>query len=124
MLKNIQTLINNKKMFFILKVLLAALIISGASWISGKHPKLAGFIVALPLVTLIVLVFSYIEHKNVEATITFAKSILIGVFASYFFFVPFFFAKTLNMNFWAIYFSGLALLIVAYFVHKFIVSFF
>ena len=111
-------------MFFVFKILLSALMIAGASWLSGKYPKLAGFIIALPLATLIALVLSYTEHKNAETTITFAKSILVGVPASYFFFIPFFFAKSLNMNFWLIYSTGLALLVVAFFVHKYIVSLF
>ena len=112
------------KMFFILKILLSALVIAGASSLSGKNPKIAGFIIALPLASLIAIIFSYTEHQNVENTVTFAKSILIGVPASYFFFLPFFFAKSLNMNFWLIYSSGLALLVVAFFVHKYIMSLF
>ncbi|MEK9886253.1 MAG: hypothetical protein VW452_05030 [Pelagibacteraceae bacterium] len=112
------------KMFFILKILLSALVIAGASWLSGKNPKIAGFIIALPLASLIAIIFSYTEHQNVENTVTFAKSILIGVPASYFFFLPFFFAKSLNMNFWLIYSSGLALLVVAFFIHKYIMSLF
>jgi len=124
MLKNIKTKLNKKKMFFVLKILLSAVVIAGASWLSGKYPKLAGFIIALPLATLIALVLSYTEHKNAETTITFAKSILVGVPASYFFFIPFFFAKSLDMNFWLIYSTGLALLVVAFFVHRYIVSLF
>ena len=122
--KNIQIKLNNKKMLFIFKIILSAIIIAFASWLSGKYPKLAGFIIALPFATLIALILSYAEHKNTETTITFAKSILVGVPASYFFFIPFFFAKSLNMNFWLIYYSGLALLVIAFFVHKYIVSFF
>ena len=39
--------LNSKKnMFFILKILLAAVVIAFASWLSGKYPKLAGFIIA------------------------------------------------------------------------------
>jgi hypothetical protein len=52
----------------------------------------------------------------------FAKSILIGVPVSYLFFVPFFFAKNFNMNFWMIYGLGIILLIVGYFVHKYLTS--
>ena len=124
MKKNIQIKLNNQKMLFIFKIILSAVVIAIASWLSGKYPKLAGFIIALPVATLIALVLSYAEHRNAETTITFAKSILVGIPASYFFFIPFFFAKSLNMNFWLIYSSGLALLIVAFFVHKYIVSFF
>lgn len=124
MLTKANSKITSQRMFFFFKIFLSALVIAAASWLSGKYPKLAGFIIALPLATLIALVLSYTEHKNAETTITFAKSILIGVPASYLFFLPFFFAKSFNMNFWLIYATGLALLVVAFFIHKHIVSLF
>ena len=109
-------------MIFFGKVLLAALVIAFASWLSGKKPELSGFIIALPLASILALVFSYLEHKNTESSVIFAKSILVGVPVSYLFFLPFFFAKNLNMNFWLIYGLGILLLIIGYFVHKFIVN--
>ena len=60
--------------FFTLKILLAAIIIAFASWLSGQNPKLAGFIIALPLVSLIAIAFSYYEHNDIEKTILFTKS--------------------------------------------------
>ena len=109
-------------MIFFGKVLLAALVIAFASWLSGKKPELSGFIIALPLASILALVFSYLENKNTESSVIFAKSILVGVPVSYLFFLPFFFAKSLNMNFWLIYGLGILLLIIGYFVHKFIVN--
>ena len=109
-------------MVFLGKVILAALVIAFASWLSGKKPELSGFIIALPLASILALVFSYLEHKNTESSVIFAKSILVGVPVSYLFFLPFFFAKSLNMNFWLIYILGILLLIIGYFVHKFIIS--
>ena len=109
-------------MLFFLKVLLAAVVIAFASWLSGKKPELSGFIIALPLASLIALVFSYLEHKNPETSITFAKSILVGVPISYLFFLPFFFAKSLGMNFWLIYAIGVILLIVGFVLHRYIIS--
>ena len=109
-------------MVFLGKVILAALVIAFASWLAGKKPELSGFIIALPLASILALVFSYLEHKNTESSVIFAKSILVGVPVSYLFFLPFFFAKSLNMNFWLIYILGILLLIIGYFVHKFIVS--
>ena len=109
-------------MIFLLKVLLAALVIAFASWLSGKKPELSGFIVALPIASIIAIAFSYIEHKNPENTVIFAKSILVGVPVSYIFFLPFFFAKNLNMNFWLVYGLGIILLVMGYFVHKYITS--
>ena len=109
-------------MIFFTKVLLAAFVIAFASWLSGKKPELSGFIIALPIASIIAIVFSYLEHKNTEHSVIFAKSILIGVTISYLFFIPFFFAKSLNMNFWIIYGIGLTLLIIGYFLHKYITS--
>jgi carbon starvation protein CstA len=109
-------------MIFFTKVLLAAFVIAFASWLSGKKPELSGFIIALPIASIIAIVFSYLEHKNTENSVIFAKSILIGVPISYLFFIPFFFAKSLNMNFWIIYGIGLTLLIIGYFLHKYITS--
>ncbi len=108
---------------FITKVVGAALIIAFTSWLSGQNPKLAGFIIALPLVSLIAIAFSYYEHNDIEKTIIFTKSILFAVPVSYLFFLPFFFAKSLNMNFLMIYGAGIGLLIIGFFIHKYITNF-
>jgi hypothetical protein len=109
-------------MIFLSKVLLAALVIAFASWLSGKKPELSGFIIALPIASIIAIAFSYLEHKNTENTVIFAKSILVGIPVSYLFFLPFFFAKNFNMNFWLVYGLGIILLLIGYFVHKYITS--
>ena len=111
-------------MIFFIKILIAATLISFASWLSGQYPKLAGFIIALPIASLIAIIFSYYEHQDVEKTITFTKSILIALPVSYLFFLPFFFANSLNMNFWLIYVSGIFLLVGGYFIHKYLINFF
>ena len=110
-------------MLFLLKIVMAGLIIALASWLSGKKPELAGFIIALPLTSIIVLAFSYAEHKNIETSITFAKSIALGVPISYLFFIPFFLNKQLNLNFWVIYLIGFLLIILGFFIHKYFANF-
>jgi len=108
-------------MFFALKVLIAALVVAFASWLSGKKPELAGFITALPLVTILALAFSYLQYKDLEATATYAKSILLAVPVSWLFFVPFFFTgKFHTINFWAFYVTGLVLLAGGYFLHQYL----
>lgn len=104
----------------ILKVVVAALVIAFASWLSNKKPELAGFIVALPLASMLALVFSYLQFQNTENTITFAKSILIGVPISYLFFLPFFVAERWNLSFWIAFISGLVLLAIGFFIHQLI----
>ncbi len=106
----------------ILKVIIAAIIIAFASWLAGKKPEMAGFIIALPIASLLALVFTYLEHRDAEASITFAKSILVGVPVSYLFFVPFFFADKLGNSFWLSYLTGLILLVLGFFVHRYIMA--
>lgn len=107
-------------MMMILKIAVAAVVIGFASWLSGKKPELAGFIIALPIASLLALAFSHIEHKDTAASITFAKSILVGVPVSWLFFAPFFFADKLGGNFWLCYVIGLALLVAGFFIHRYI----
>ena len=107
---------------FALKVLFSGLIIAFASWLSVKKPILAGFIIALPLMSLISIFFSYLEHKDMEKTITFSKSILGGVPASLTFFIPFFFAKSLGLSFFTTYLIGIIFLICGFFTHKFVMN--
>jgi len=105
-------------MLAVLKILIAASVIALASWFSGKKPELAGFIIALPLASILALLFSYAEHQDTSATITFAKSIMVGVPVSYLFFVPFFLAERWQLSFWSCFASGLLLLVVGYFLHQ------
>ena len=107
---------------FALKVFFSGLIIAFASWLSVKKPVLAGFLIALPLMSLISILFSYLEHRDMEKTIIFSKSILVGVPASLTFFIPFFFAKYLGLNFFTTYLVGIIFLICGFFSHKFIMN--
>lgn len=110
-------------MFFpALKIAISACVIAFASWLSGKKPDLAGFIIALPLSTMLVLAFSYAEYQDPAASIRFAKSILVAIPISLLFFVPFLIADKLPFGFWGIYASGFALVALGYFAHGFILK--
>ena len=100
------------------KLAVAATMISFVSWLSGKKPELAGFIIALPIATLVVLPFSYMEYNDPAASVKFAQSIFFAVPLSLFFFVPFLFAAKLGWGFPMLYASGLVLLVAAYFAHR------
>ncbi len=102
----------------IFKIGLSAAVIAFASWLSGRRPALAGFIMALPLSSLIVLALSYAEYKDAAKTVTFAKSIFVSVPLSLTFFVPFLFADRLRLPFWALYGMGVVLLAASYFVNR------
>src|SRR3989304_2810024 len=105
-----------------LKIAISACVIAFASWLSNKKPDLAGFIIALPLGTLLVLLFSYAEYNDPAASIRFAKSIFVAVPMSLLFFVPFLLADKLPFGFWGIYAAGIALLVIGYFAPAFIIK--
>ena len=105
-------------MVFAIKVVVSAVLISFASWLSGKKPVLAGFIIALPLASLISLVFSYAEYRNMDKLNQYALSILVAVPLSLAFFIPFVLNRWFKMNFPLTMASAVGLLAIAYFVHS------
>jgi len=109
-------------MDILLKAALAGGVIAFASWLAEKRPDLAGFIVALPLASIIALVITQIQTQNSENTTIFAKSILVGVPLSYLFFVPFFLPQVSRFGFWITLSVGLLLLVIGYFIHQFILK--
>ena len=100
---------------FALKVFFSGMIIAFASWLSVKKPVLAGFIIALPLMSLISIFFSYLEHRDIDKTVMFSKSILIGVPASLTFFLYlFFFTKYFGLSFFTTYILGIIFLVLGF----------
>jgi hypothetical protein len=76
-------------MNFALKVIISALIIATASELSKKYNLMAALLVALPLTSIQVLIWSYYEHKNVDKIIEMSNSILYLTFPSLMFFILF-----------------------------------
>lgn len=110
-------------LLFIIKTFIAAALISFCSWLAAKKPDLAGFIIALPVTSMIALVFSYLQHQDNQVTTEFAKSILIGIPVSLLFFVPFLFSEKWQLNFYANFALGLGLLACGYFIHSHIIKY-
>lgn len=102
------------------KIILAALLISFVSWLSGIRTSLAGFLTALPLTTLLALAFSHMEYRDSVQSVEYAKSVFVAIPVSLLFFIPFLLASKFNLNFWSCYISGIALLGCGYFLHSYI----
>lgn len=108
------------EIFFNLTI--SASVISLVLWISKSNPTLAGFVLSLPISTLIVLALSKFQNKDPGNTFLLAKSVMVGVPASLLFFIPFLFADKLKLNFWSSYMIGFLLLSISYLVHKWLVN--
>ncbi len=104
--------------FIALKIIASACLIAFVSWLSGRDTKLAGFLTALPLVSMIAIAFSQAEFKNSEKTVAYAKDIFTAIPLSLLFFVPFLFAKQLAWPFWGLYFCGVGAIAVGFFIHQ------
>jgi len=102
------------------KVILAAVLISFVSWLSGRKTGLAGFLTALPLTTLLALAFSHLEWGDSKQSVEYAKSVFVAIPVSLLFFIPFLMAEKLNLGFWSCYSGGVARLGVGYFIHSFV----
>lgn len=103
-------------MIFALKVALSAILISYASWLAGRKPILAGFIIALPLTSILAILFAYFEHRSMEKVNAFATSILVAVPLSLSFFIPFVLNRWLKMNFAFTFILSIIFLVAAYFI--------
>jgi hypothetical protein len=103
---------------FAFNLVVSSLVISIAAWLSRRAPSLAGFIVALPLASLVALPLSYHEHGDVESSILLTKSIFIAIPVSLTFFLPFLFAGRLGLSFWQAYGLGAFALPVGFVVHR------
>lgn len=96
------------------QILFSALLLTFSAWISKKNPQLAGFLIALPLASIIVLPLSYWQHQDPEASIELAQEILKAVPVSLTFFVPFALAHRFQINFWQAWGLGLLALVLSY----------
>ena len=99
-----------------------ASVIVFSSWLSQKRPDLAGFIIALPLASLLALALAHLQHGDAEKSIAFGQSILLAVPVSYLFFIPFFVPKFTELGFWIVYGLGLSLLVAGYFMHQSLIT--
>lgn len=105
-------------MAFLLKLALSGSIIAFTSWLAGRKPALAGFILALPISSLIAIAFAQAEWRDPDKSVAFARSILLGVPLSLTFFLPFLFARQLQLPFWGLYALGIACLAASYALHR------
>jgi hypothetical protein len=103
-------------MLIVLNTLVSALVIGVAAWFSRRYPASAGFLIALPLATMLVLPLAYLQHRDPGSVFQMARSILVALPITLLFFIPFLMRD--RFSFWGAYALGCALLPAGYFVHR------
>ena len=109
-------------MWFLTRTLISGAIIAVAAWLAGKNPILAGFIIALPLMSMLSILFSWVEYHDMAKINKFAVSILTAVPLSLVFFIPFLLNRWMKMNFPLTYGLAVVFLAGAYFAHSMIMK--
>lgn len=105
-------------MLVVLNTIVSAVVIGLAAWVSRRYPVTAGFFVALPLATMLVLPLSYLQHRDAQSTFVLAKSIFAALPLTLLFFAPFLLRTRFELSFWTAYAVGCALLPLGYLAHR------
>lgn len=74
-------------MFFLVKLIVSALAIAAISELAKKMPSFSGLIAAMPLVTLLSLIWLFVETKDYQAAHRFTVGVLWGLAPTLFFFI-------------------------------------
>jgi hypothetical protein len=102
-------------MFNAIKIIISALVIFIASEIAKKDTLVGAIIVSLPLISLLSIIWIYIETRDVERIISFSYSVFSMIIPSLSFFLtlPFFLKK--NISFSISLILSITVMVVLYF---------
>jgi hypothetical protein len=91
---------------FVLRTLLAALVIAFVSETIGRFPRLAALVLSLPLVTIFSFSWSWYKDRNLEAIAQVSHDSLFLIPLTLPFFVVFAFAGRFGLSFWGAMLMG------------------
>jgi hypothetical protein len=105
---------------FAVNLLLSVGVILGATWLSRRHPATAGFVAALPITTIVVLLLGRMDGLRFDDQVRFSRSLLVGIPLGASFLLPFVAAPRFGLSFWSSFALGLAFLSAGYAVHRWV----
>jgi MFS family permease len=83
------------------RVLLMSIIIVVVGQISDRFPRAGALILSLPIVSILAILVTWQQHRNLQPLSTLARETLILVPLGLPFFIPLAFASRLGIGFWA-----------------------
>jgi hypothetical protein len=104
--------------FFIVKVAVSALIIAGVSELAKRMPSLGGLIAAMPLTTLLALIWLYAETGDYQLAHTFTRSVLYAIVPTIFFFITALYLFRRGTSFITLLFVSFVIFLGAAAVHQ------
>jgi hypothetical protein len=97
----------------LMRAVVAAAIIVTVSTLGHRFPRFGALLLALPLVSLLAFVFSWMQHQDLPAISRVARGMLLLVPLSWPFFVPIAFAERLGLGFWSAIGAGSSFCLLA-----------
>jgi len=105
--------------FFVIKVTVSALIIAGVSELAKRMPSLGGLIAAMPLTTLLALIWLYAETGDYQLAYAFTRSVLFAIIPTIFFFITALYLFRRGASFITILMASFVIFIAAAAVHQY-----
>ena len=105
--------------FFLVKIIVSAFIIAGVSELAKRMPSLGGLIAAMPLTTLLALIWLYVDTGNYELAHTFTRSVLFAIIPTIFFFITALYLFKRGASFITILFVSFVIFFIAAAVHQY-----
>lgn len=105
-------------LFVVVKIFITALIVAAVTEISKRSVSLGGLIAAMPILTVIALLWFYYEKKDNVFMADFTKSVLAGFPMTIMFFVPTIYMFRKGYNFWLTLFVGLIFLAIGAYLQQ------
>jgi len=105
-------------LFFVIKVIISAVIIATVSEIAQRYVSIGGLIAAMPLTTLLSLIWLYYERKDLNLLSDFSKSVFWGIFPTLLFFIPAIFLFKKGINFYLVIFISTLCFLAGAYVHQ------
>lgn len=102
--------------FIIIKAIVSADLVVFITWLSKTNPTLAGFFVVLPTISVLSMVFSFVEQGAAFDMNRFARGALVGIPVLLCFFLPFLFIR----NFHPALALGFCIIVMVFFAYKFL----
>ncbi len=110
-------------MRFLIKLLIAALVIAFCTGIGKKLPQLAGLIAVMPLTGLIVLVWLYLDNPgNSVLMADYAKAAVFGIVPTMLFFLACYICFQRRLSLTIALFTGFAVWVIAALVHQWLLK--
>lgn len=105
-------------LFVLTKIMVSAVIIAIVTEISKRSVTIGGLVAAMPILTVISLLWFYCEKKDNIFMAEFTKSVLAGFPMTIIFFIPTIYMFKKGYNFWLTLFIGIVCLAIGAYVQQ------